>query len=63
MVAGVQCEECEAIFTKNWHWQKFCPPVCRARHFARVRNEEVAFALRIKSQINSSHDLFSSVAA
>jgi hypothetical protein len=63
MVTEVQCEECAALFAKKRHWQKFCSPVCRTKHFVRIRNEEVAFARRIKSQINSPRDLFSSVAA
>jgi hypothetical protein len=63
MMMEIQCEECEATITKKRPWQKFCSPVCRTKHFVRIRNEEVAFARRIKSQINSSRDLFLSVPA
>ena len=64
MITEVQREECEVTFKKKWpHWQKFCSPVCRTKHFVRIRNEEVVFARRVKSQINSHRDLFSSVAA
>jgi hypothetical protein len=63
MITEVQCEECEATCTKKRQWQKFCSPVCRTKHFVRIRNEEVAFARSIKRQLNSPRDLFSSVAA
>ncbi len=63
MITDVNCQECEATFSKKRHWQKFCSPVCRTKHFVRIRNEEVAFARRIKKQISAPRDLFASVAA
>jgi len=57
-MSEVRCEECNSIFEKKRHWQKFCSPVCRTKHFLRNRNEEVAFARRVKGAMKSKVDLF-----
>jgi hypothetical protein len=57
----VHCKECSSTFEQKRSWQKFCSPACRTKHFLRNRNEEVAFARKIKAQ--SKRDLFGDRAA
>jgi hypothetical protein len=62
------CKECNKMFEKKRYWQRFCSPVCRTKSFVRTRNEEIAFARKIRAQQSAQpqpvkRDLFSSVAA
>ena len=45
-----RCEECGTEFEKKREWQKFCTPVCRAKHFVRTRNEDAAFGRKMRRQ-------------
>jgi hypothetical protein len=62
------CKECNKPFEKKRYWQRFCSPVCRTKSFVRNRNEEIAFARKIRAEQNAQpepikRDLFSRVAA
>jgi hypothetical protein len=64
----MHCKECNKPFEPKRYWQKFCSPACRTKTFIRNRNEEIAFARKIRAQqgaqsLPTKRDLFSSVAA
>ena len=48
----IRCAECDVIFKKNREWQRFCTPVCRTKHFLRVKNADAAIGRKIRKSQN-----------